>query len=185
LAGEDMAGARMAAASGPTDAPAPRRRAGRLAFAALALATAALAALLATGGGPAGSEPSRTPEQTVDAFHDALRGADAAMALSLLGPDATVFELGRTDASRRDYAALHLSNDMKLAAGGRRELLSRKRGELGAGHWVMSTYRWTGQGEAAKPATTLAETVVLRRDGGQWKIVHVHWSVDGAGPANP
>jgi hypothetical protein len=79
---------------------------------------------------------------------------------------------------------MHLSNDMKLAAGGRRELLSRRRGELGAGQWVMSTYRWTEGGERAQPATTLAETVVLRRDGGQWKIVHVHWSVDGAAAAS-
>jgi ketosteroid isomerase-like protein len=183
VAGEDMAGARLPAASGATRAPAARRRVGAAAIAALVVATAALAALLAVGGGPAGNAPSRTPEETVDAFHEALRGADAAMALSLLGPDATVFELGRADASRRDYAAVHLSNDMTLAAAGRRELLSRRRGELGAGHWVMSTYRWTEQGAAAKPATTLAETVVLRRDGGHWKIVHLHWSVDGAGPA--
>jgi ketosteroid isomerase-like protein len=132
-----------------------------------------------------GDAVTSSPEQAVEAFHDALRNGNAAMALSMLAPDATVFELGQADASRRDYAAVHLSNDMRLAARARRELLARQRGETGDARWITSAYRWVEQGEDAKPPTTLAETVILRRAGDRWQIVHFHWSFDASQPVVP
>jgi ketosteroid isomerase-like protein len=49
-------------------------------------------------------------------------------------------------------------------------------GSDGAFAWVASEGRMTGnwQGRAVDRVTT--ETMVLRRVGGSWRIIHIHWS---------
>lgn len=139
-------------------------------------------ALLVRWFGDATPGETRSPEQTVDAFYAALQANDAALALSVLTPDATVFELGKIDRSRRDYAANHLPADIAIATRGKRELLSRRRGEGGDLRWVASTYRETGRSDATQ-SNVLAETAILRQAGDRWQIVHLHWSIDAPAPS--
>jgi ketosteroid isomerase-like protein len=126
------------------------------------------------------STPSheRTPEQVVDRFHDALQARDATLALSLLSGDAVVCEMGKSDRSRRDYAALHLPNDMAIASRGGREQVSRETGGSGDTQWVVTSYRETVEQADKAPPATIAETAILRRIGDGWQIVHLHWSSD-------
>jgi len=138
----------------------------------------ALALLIAPG---AGAQQARTPAETVDAFHAALRNRDTAGALSLLDRGLVVYEFGAVDATAEAYALRHLPFDMDLAVAARWTLESRRAGGEGNERWVLSTYRVTGKQSDGTPIDqTTLETVILRRVGGQFRIAHFHWSTSDA-----
>ena len=62
------------------------------------------------------------------------------------------------------------------------EFDQRRTGGEGNDRWVLSTYRVTGKTVDSRPIDhTTLETVILRRSGAGFRIVHVHWSTsDGA-----
>lgn len=112
----------------------------------------------------------------VDAFHSALRRGDTAAALALLAEDALVFEEGRAERSRAEYAAQHLAADAAFskAVPGER---TRRRGEsAGDLAWIATEGRTRGTYRGTAVNRTTDETMVLRRSGTAWKIVHIHWS---------
>jgi ketosteroid isomerase-like protein len=119
---------------------------------------------------------ARPAAATVDSFHAALRRGDTAAAAALLTDDALIFEGGGVERSKAEYAAHHLPADAAFS----REVTSTatRRSGNAAGNlaWVATEGRTTGtyKGKALKLVTT--ETVVLRRAGRSWKIVHIHWS---------
>jgi ketosteroid isomerase-like protein len=120
---------------------------------------------------------ARTPAETVDAFHAALRNKDTAGALSLLDRGLVVFEFGTADPTVEAYAFRHLPFDMDVAVATRWKLETRKLGGEGNERWVLSTYRVTGKLPDGKPIDlTMLETVILRRSGEQFRIAHFHWS---------
>ena len=122
------------------------------------------------------SPSAKSAAATVDAFHAALRSGDTAAAAALLADDALIFEAGGVEHGKAEYAAHHLPADAefaKLVA----SLATRRAGDSnGDWAWVASEGRTTGtyKGKAIDQATT--ETMLLRRDGQAWKIVHIHWS---------
>jgi ketosteroid isomerase-like protein len=119
----------------------------------------------------------RTPAETVDAFHAALRNKDTAGALSLLDRGLVVFEFGTADPTVEAYALRHLPFDMDVAVATRWKLETRKLGGEGGERWVLSTYRVTGSQPDGKPIDlAMLETVILRRSGDAFRIVHFHWS---------
>ena len=116
------------------------------------------------------------PAATVDAFHLALHAQDGKAAVALLAPEAVVFEQGFYEASRDDYEKSSLADDMKFAATTTREVQSREAIVNGDVAWVQSLTRTRGKfGESAVDLSG-AETMILRRSGDAWKIVHIHWS---------
>jgi len=120
---------------------------------------------------------TRTPAETVDAFHAALRNKDTAGALSLLDRGLMVFEFGTADPTVEAYALRHLPFDMDVAVATRWKLETRKVGGEGGERWVLSTYRVTGRQPDGKPIDlAMLETVILRRSGDAFRIVHFHWS---------
>jgi hypothetical protein len=137
-----------------------------------------LLALLACG---AAAQGARTPAETVDAFHAALRAKDTGGALSLLDRTLVVFEFGAVDPTAEGYAFRHLPFDMDLAAATRWSLETRRVGGEGGERWVLSTYRVTGKQSDGTPIDqTTLETVILRRAGSLFRIVHFHWSTSDA-----
>jgi ketosteroid isomerase-like protein len=124
---------------------------------------------------------ARTPSETVDAFHAALRNKDTAAALSLLDRGLVVFEFGTADPTVEAYAFRHLPFDMDVAVATRWKLETRKVGGEGGERWVLSTYRVTGRQSDGTPIDqTTLETVILRRTAGLFRIVHFHWSTSDA-----
>ena len=123
------------------------------------------------------AQERRTPSQTVDAFHAALRDGDAERALALLDPGLIVFEAGSVDRGAEAYALHHLPHDIQFAAAARWRLETRRAGGAGAERWVLSTYRVTGKAPDGKPIDqTTVETAIVRRAGDSFRIVHLHWS---------
>jgi len=127
------------------------------------------------------AQGARTPIEAVDAFHAALRNKDTAAALSLLDRSLVVFEFGAVDPTAEGYAFRHLPLDMDLAVATRWMLETRRAGGEGNERWVLSTYRVTGkQSDGAPIDQTTLETVILRRTGEVFRIVHFHWSTSDA-----
>lgn len=137
-------------------------------------------ALLVAAPGAA-AQGARVPADAVDAFHAALRSKNTAGALSLLDRGLVVFEFGTVDPTVEAYAFRHLPFDMDLAVAARWNLETRRVGGEGNERWVLSTYRVTGKQSDGTPIDqTTLETVILRRSGELFRIVHFHWSTSDA-----
>ena len=137
--------------------------------------------LLALCASAALAQAVRTPAETVDAFHAALRNKDTAAALSLLDRSLVVYEFGAVDPTAESYAFRHLPFDMDVAVATAWKLESRRTGGEGNERWVLSTYRVTGRQLDGTPIDqTTLETVILRRTGALFRIVHFHWSTSDA-----
>lgn len=119
---------------------------------------------------------SQTPAEIVDAFHFALKGADRKKALDLLAADVLVFEQGRLERSRSEYARKHLSEDIEFSSVTQRTVARRAVKLLGNAAWVLSVNRIRGKFNNKTVDITTDETMVLNRVGGKWRIVHIHWS---------
>ena len=123
----------------------------------------------------------RLPAEVVDAFHAALHTKDTAAALSLLDRGLVVYEFGLVDPTVEAYAFRHLPFDMDVAMATQWKLEARHLGGTGDERWVLSTYHVTGKQTDGTPIDqTTLETAILRRSGGAFRIVHLHWSTNDA-----
>lgn len=112
----------------------------------------------------------------IDAFHAALKQGATDAALALLADDVLIFEGGGVERSKAEYASHHLAADAAFSKAVSSSVTRRAGGVSGDVAWIASEGRTTGtyKGRAIDVATT--ETMVLRRSGDGWKIVHIHWS---------
>lgn len=151
------------------------------------LRAAAMAAFLALAAPAAAADPAPAPADdvppaaaaaaaTVDAFHAALRRGDTRAASALLAEDVLVFEEGGAERSKAEYSARHLGADAafsKAVPGVR----TRRRGNaVGDFAWIATEGRTKGVFRGTAVNRNTAETMVLRRAGSRWMIVHIHWS---------
>ncbi|MBA2466456.1 MAG: nuclear transport factor 2 family protein [Sphingomonas sp.] len=120
--------------------------------------------------------PARAPAAVVDRFHAALTRGDTRGALTLLAADALIFEAGGVERSKAEYAAHHLQADAAFAQAVPGKHHKRFGSAVGDIAWIATEGRTAGtyKNKAVDRLTT--ETMVLRRAGGSWKIVHIHWS---------
>ena len=125
---------------------------------------------------PVLSEPARGAAAIVDAFHAALKRGDQEAAASLMSDDALIFEEGGAERSKAEYRAQHLPADAEFSQAVRASATRRSGEAAGSLALITTEGRTTGtfRGKAVDRITT--ETMVLRRDGQAWKIVHIHWS---------
>lgn len=120
----------------------------------------------------------QTPADVVDAFHFALKGGKRQQALELLTSDVLVFEQGRVERSRTEYARRHLADDIAFASATRRTVSRRSSRLQGNTAWVASVNRNRGKIDNRSVDFTTDETMVLMRIAGKWRIAHIHWSFD-------
>lgn len=138
---------------------------------------------------PAAPQPSHAPQtpegagEAVDAFHAALARGDTAKAAAQLADAVLIFEAGGVERSRAEYAAGHLVGDAAFAQAVGSQM-TRRAGGGGDLAWVASEGRAKGRFKDRDVDRVTTETMVLRREGAAWKIVHVHWS-SRAAPAAP
>ena len=148
---------------------------------AAALLASALQPLLA---GPASAQaihealpaPARAPAAIVDGFHAALASGDTHAALDFLADDALIFEGGAVERSKSEYAAHHLAADAAFSQavpGVRHHRSGEAIGEIA---WIASEGHTTGTYKDKPVDRLTTETMILKRVGDSWKIVHIHWS---------
>ena len=116
------------------------------------------------------------PSSTWDGFHAAIVKADRAAATSALAADVQIFESGFVERSREEYLSHHFDADAKFAKTVTRKVL--KHGEQVAGNMalIMEETETSGSYDGQPIRLIGAETAVLRLNGGNWQIVHIHWS---------
>lgn len=126
---------------------------------------------------PAGAQGG-VPSEVVDAFHFALKSGDRQKALEQLTADVVVFEQGRLERSRTEYARTHLAEDIGFASVTTRTVTRRSVKIQANVAWVISVNRTKGRFKNRNVDFTSDETMVLTRNAGKWRIAHIHWSFD-------
>lgn len=116
------------------------------------------------------------PGEVVNDFHAAVGKGDRQGALDLLASDVVIYEQGFSEFNRREYAGDHLAADLAFQQHVKRSITWRQVFEDQAYAFVISEYRIVGRFEGTDVDLKSAETMVLRRSGQDWKIVHIHWS---------
>lgn len=144
----------------------------------LALITAASAvaqpvARSANTGVPVVARPAAA---VVDAFHKALGRGDTKSALSHLADEALIFESGGVERGKKEYASHHLAADAAFSQAVPSALTRRVAHVAGGTAWIASEGRTSGTFKGNAVDRKTVETMILRRTGGTWKIVHIHWS---------
>ena len=140
-----------------------------IAFAASCVATAT----------PLAAQPAPAPpeaEATVEGFHAALKRGDTQAALQLLAEDALILEQGHAEQGRAEYAAEHLAADAEFARDVATSTTRRTSGAAGDIAWIATEARLQGRFRGSAVNRVSAETMLLRRTGADWRIVHIHWS---------
>ncbi len=130
----------------------------------------------AAGAPPAAVDAAATPAAAIERFHAALASGDRQAALSLLDPKVVIFESGGAEMSRDEYASHHLDADMQFSRAVSSEIVHRESYESGDAAWVLTRTHTKGRFRGRDIDANGVETMVLRRDDGHWRIVHVHWS---------
>lgn len=119
---------------------------------------------------------SQSPIATVDRFHAALTEGKVEAALKLLSEDVLIYESGRAERSKAEYANHHLKADAEFAGATQRKLVKRASWVGTDTAWVTSETETAGTFKGRALSLTGTETMILRRTAGAWKIVHIHWS---------
>lgn len=121
-------------------------------------------------------EQTMGPADRVAAFHEALASGDENRILEMLSPDLIIFEDSDSEASRREYSSHHLEADMKFSAKAKRKILDQSVKVSGETSWVMTRYQVQGTVGNRRIKLESAETMVLEKSPGGWRISHIHWS---------
>ncbi len=123
------------------------------------------------------AEPVNQEEasRVLAAFHAALQRGDSATATAQLATDATIYESGYAE-TRAEYLAHHLQGDIDFAKTTKTEVKASQQ-QCSASLCLVLHESETSGSYKGKPVRSRGlESVVLRRDGDGWKIVHLHWS---------
>lgn len=138
----------------------------------------ASACLLLTAGFSSG-EPAAPDAAAIaavaESFHKALAAGKPDEVMSMLPPDALIVEAG-TVQTRDEYQREHLAADIAFASavpGKQHDVVLRQEGNTA---WVTSTFEVSGTFEGKPVHSFSAETMVLTRTDGGWRIRTVHWS---------
>jgi mono/diheme cytochrome c family protein/ketosteroid isomerase-like protein len=131
----------------------------------------------------ASSANTAEPVAVVDRFFSDLSAGNVRAASDLLDPAVLIFESGGAERSRDEYAAHHMGSDAKFLKAVTHRLKARSADATGEFAWVASEATYSGVING-KPVNLIStETMVLRKSGGQWRIVHIHWSSHPAASA--
>lgn len=125
--------------------------------------------------------PARPAAAVVDAFHAALQRGDTKAALSFLANDALIFEAGGIERGKAEYASHHLAADAAFSQAVPATLTRRAGEAVGKVAWIATEGRTAGTYKGKPVDRRTVETMVLRRLGAAWKIVHIHWSSAAGG----
>ena len=121
-------------------------------------------------------EEARAAVATVDRFFAALSAGDIDKAAAELDPQVIILESGGAERSAAEYLGGHAKSDaefLKKAEHKPGHRTARASGDLA---WVASDNDMVIQQDGKPVTIASAETMVLRRTGSGWKIVHIHWS---------
>jgi ketosteroid isomerase-like protein len=117
-----------------------------------------------------------TPEATVDAFAQALRRGDTATLRTLLAPDVLILEGGGAERSAEEYLSGHALSDAAFLKDAHIQQTARTAKIEGDLAWVATESELHVERDSQPVTLGSAETMLLQKIDGAWRIVHIHWS---------
>lgn len=117
-----------------------------------------------------------TPGETLAAFHAALHAGDEARAMTLLSPEAVIYEAGHVERSRSEYVDHHLADDIAFARATTRRVLRHKERIEGNVAMIMDETESKGTFKGKSINAMGTETAILEKKGDGWVVLHFHWS---------
>jgi ketosteroid isomerase-like protein len=140
-------------------------------------AVASAVATVATAAPPDVDPAAAAAIAVVERFSAALAAGQIDQAAAQLDPAVIVLESGGVEQSRDEYLASHAQADADFLKDAQVTLKRRRAQASGDLAWVASQSRILVKANAADALTIdSTETMVLRKAGGDWTIVHIHWS---------
>lgn len=113
---------------------------------------------------------------TAERFGRVLKAGDMKGVEALLAPDVLILESGGAERSRQEYLSHHAISDAAFLKDAHSQLLRRTARRDGDTVWIGSESELHAKKDG-KPLTLLStETMILRKTGDDWRIVHIHWS---------
>lgn len=109
-------------------------------------------------------------------FRAALKAGDATRAAALLSDQVKIYEGGYVESSKSEYQSHHLAADIAFAKATDYAVLKREVSIWGDTAVSTTEGKTTGEYRGRAINSLGTETMVMRRDQGQWRISHIHWS---------
>jgi ketosteroid isomerase-like protein len=107
---------------------------------------------------------------------DAIATGDINSLRSVVAPDVLIFESGGVESSLDEYEGHHMPADMAFMKAMQREVISRQVLDSGESATVVTRSRIHGMYKDQNVDRKSTETLVMRNEGGLWKVIHIHWS---------
>lgn len=136
-----------------------------------ALATLLVLSILSTV-----THAQKSPSDSWDGFHLAIVKADRTAAASVLAADVQIFESGFVERSRDEYLSNHFEADAKFAKAVKRKVTKRSEQVTGTMAVILEESESSGNYKGKPIKLIGTETAILRLNGENWQIVHIHWS---------
>lgn len=157
----------------PNDKIIRRRLRVVVAMAVLGVATAAIAAT-ANAATPDKPGPAAA---TLDQFHADLRAGKTTAALELLAPDVFIIQQGFINRGRAQYAGSRIVNDVGFAKAVSTQRVHRDVLKISpTAAEVVTQMRRKGKFHGVDVDLIQAETALVEKRDGVWRIVAIHWS---------
>lgn len=112
----------------------------------------------------------------VERFGKALAAGEFKTVEALLAPDVLILESGGAERSRAEYLGHHAISDAQFLKGAHVQLQRRRARVAGDLAWVGSESELHASKDGKAMTLLSTETMVLRKTGAGWRIVHIHWS---------
>ena len=112
----------------------------------------------------------------VDQFAAALKKGDMATVKALLDPEVLILESGSAERNRDEYLGHHAVSDALFLGKAHVEVVHRTTRRSGDLAWVGSESEIHTRKDDTPLTLLSTETMVLKKVGEDWRIVHIHWS---------
>jgi ketosteroid isomerase-like protein/mono/diheme cytochrome c family protein len=125
---------------------------------------------------PAPNTAAAPAVAVVEQFSSALKAGDLKRAGRFLADDVVILESGGAERSRAEYLGGHAEHDAAFLKGAEIHVTRRTARAEGPLAWVAteSELHATDNGKTLTLLST--ETMLLKKTGDGWRIVHIHWS---------
>ena len=109
-------------------------------------------------------------------FSARIQSANFDQVRALLADDVLILESGGAERSREEYLGHHAISDAAFLKGAHVQVKQRTARVEGPLAWIgtESELHATKDGKAVTLLST--ETMILKKTGADWRIVHIHWS---------
>ena len=94
----------------------------------------------------------------------------------LLTEDVLIIEGGHAQTTKVEYMGGHMLSDMKFLTDMTSETISQESGQAGDRAWSVTHSRSVGTYGGKEYDLTSREFLLMRREGGKWKIAMIEWA---------